>query len=168
MISRVAGGKATVFRESWYRKARLSPATPPGWVFGVVWPLNYATSSLAAAIFLSKTVGPDRRRGIELWLLQAAVTSVWTRIFGDLKRPDWALCCVLLAWLLGIGTAKKFGTTWPAGLWMWPLCLWLTLAIELNAEFLARNPNRLKARRVLEEAESHGRSESADYKNRRL
>ena len=37
VISRVAAGKATVFRESWHRKARLSPATPPGWVFGVVW-----------------------------------------------------------------------------------------------------------------------------------
>jgi hypothetical protein len=36
VISRVAAGKATVFRESWHRKARLSPATPPGWVFGVV------------------------------------------------------------------------------------------------------------------------------------
>jgi hypothetical protein len=38
VISRVAGGKATVFRESWYREARLSPATPPDWVFGVTWP----------------------------------------------------------------------------------------------------------------------------------
>jgi len=37
VISRVAGGKATVFRESWYREARLSPATPPDWVFGVTW-----------------------------------------------------------------------------------------------------------------------------------
>jgi benzodiazapine receptor len=148
VISRVAGGKATVFRESWYRKAQLSPVTPPGWVFAVVWPLNYATSSLAAAIFLSKTVGSERQGGIELWLLQAAVTSVWTRIFGDLKRPDWALSCVFLAWLLGIGTAKKFGTTSPAGLLMLPLCLWLTLAFELNAEFLARNPNRLKTHRA--------------------
>jgi len=143
ILSRIAGGKATVFRESWYREARLSPLTPPGWVFGVVWPLNYATSSLAAAIFAEKTVGAERQGGLLLWLMQAVITSVWTRIFGDLKRPDWALNCLLLSWLLGIVTAKKFGRSSPAGFWMIPLCLWLSLAIELNAEFVARNPDRL-------------------------
>jgi benzodiazapine receptor len=124
VISRVAGGKATVFRESWYRDARLSPATPPGWVFAVVWPFNYATSSWAAAMFASKTTGA-------------------ARIFGELKRPDWALNCLVLSWLLGIATAKKFRRTPPAGAWMIPLCLWLTLALALNAEFLARNPDRV-------------------------
>ncbi len=142
VLSRVAGGKATVFRESWYREARLSPLTPPGWVFGVVWPLNYATSSWAAAIFAERNVGAKRQRGLLLWVMQAVVTSIWTRIFGDLKRPDWALNCLLLSWALGIATAKKFGTNSPAGFWMIPLCLWLSLAIELNAEFLVRNPDR--------------------------
>ena len=142
VISRVAGGKATVFRESWYRDARLSPATPPGWAFAVAWPLNYATSSLAAAIYASKTVGAERERGVFLWLLQAVVTSLWTRIFGDLKRPEWALKCLILSWLLGIATAIKFGKRPPAGFWMIPLCLWLTLAVELNAEFVVRNPGK--------------------------
>jgi benzodiazapine receptor len=142
LISRLAGGKATVFRESWYRDARLSPATPPDWVFGVAWPLNYATSSLAVAIFASKTSGAERQRGIVLWLCQAVATSIWTRIFGDLKRPDWALESLILSWLLAIATAKKFGKTSAAGFWMIPLCLWLVLAIELNAEFVLRNPGQ--------------------------
>jgi translocator protein len=146
IISRVAGGKATVFRESWYRDARHSPVTPPDWVFGVAWPFNYATPSWAAAIFAAKTSGAERDRGIFLWLLQAVVTSVWTRIFGDLKRPDWALQSLILSWLLGIGTARKFAATSQAGLWMIPLCVWLTLAIELNTEFLIRNPDRLNRR----------------------
>lgn len=143
IISRVAGGKATVFRESWYRNARHSPATPPDWVFGVAWPLNYATSSWAAAIFAAKTSEAERNRGIWLWLWQAVVTSVWTRIFGDLKRPDWALQSLILSWLLGMATARKFAAASPAGFWMIPLCAWLTLAIELNTEFLVRNPDRL-------------------------
>jgi benzodiazapine receptor len=143
IISRVAGGKATVFRESWYREARLSPVTPPGWVFAIVWPLNYATSSWAAAIFASKGSEAERRSGILLWLLQAALTSVWTRIFGDLKRPDWSLKCLFLAWLLAIATGKKFKSAKPASFWMTPLSLWLTLALELNLEFLLRNPDRL-------------------------
>jgi translocator protein len=144
ILSRVAGGKATVFRESWYRDARHSPATPPDWVFGVAWPFNYASSSWAAAIFAAKTSGAERNCGISLWLLQAVLTSVWTRIFGELKRPDWALQSLILSWLLGIATAKKFAATSLAGFWMIPLCIWLTLAIELNTEFLVRNPDRLK------------------------
>jgi translocator protein len=147
IISQVAGGKAAVFRESWYRDARHSPATPPDWVFGVAWPFNYAASSWAAAIFAAKTSGSERNRGISLWLLQAAVTSVWTRIFGDLKRPDWALQSLILSWLLGMATAKKFSAASPAGFWMIPLCVWLTLAIELNTEFLIRNPDRLNKRK---------------------
>jgi translocator protein len=141
MIARVAGGKAAFFREHWYRQAQVSPLTPPNWLFGVAWPLNYATSAWAGAIFASRTVGVERNRGISLWFLQAVSTSIWTRIFGDLKRPDWALKSLVLAWLLAVVTSKKFGA---AGLWMIPLCLWLTLAIELNAEFVARNPPRLK------------------------
>jgi tryptophan-rich sensory protein len=124
IIFRVAGGKATVFRESWYRDARHSPVTPPGWVFGVAWPFNYATSSWAAAIFATKVSGAERDRGIFLWLLQAVVTSVWTRVFGDLKRADWALQDLILSWLLGIATARKFAQGSPAGFWMIPpLCL---------------------------------------------
>ncbi len=145
LISRAAGGKANVFRERWYREARLSPFTPPGWVFGLAWPFNYATSSWAAAIFASQTRGSNRRRGILLWFLQAVVTSIWTRVFGDLKRPDWALKCLVLSWLLGIAAAAKFRGNSAAAWWMAPLCLWLTLAIELNAEFLVRNPDRLRS-----------------------
>jgi translocator protein len=146
IISRVAGGKATVFRESWYRDARHSPVTPPGWVFAVAWPFNYATSSWAAAIFATKTTAAERGPGIFLWLLQAVVTSLWTRIFGDFKRADWALQSLILSWLLGIAVARKFAPASPAGFWMIPLCVWLTLAIELNTEFLVRNPDRLNKR----------------------
>jgi tryptophan-rich sensory protein len=98
---------------------------------------------LAAAIFAEKTVGAERQRGIALWVFQAVVTSVWTRIFGDLKRPAWALSCLLLSWMIGIATAKKFGKISPAGFWMVPLCLWLSLTVELNTEFVVRNPERL-------------------------
>jgi tryptophan-rich sensory protein len=104
-----------------------------------VWPFNYAASSLAAAIFAAKTDGAVRRRGVSLWLSQAIVTSVWTRIFGDLKRPDIALAGLLLSWLLAVKAAKTFQKAAGAGLWMIPLCLWLTLTIELNAEFVLRN-----------------------------
>jgi tryptophan-rich sensory protein len=75
------------FRDSWYRDAHQSPLTPPSWVFAVVWPLNYITSSLGATIFASKTSGTLRRRGVGLWVIQAIVTSVWTRIFGRPQTP---------------------------------------------------------------------------------
>ena len=144
LIARVAGGKATFFREGWYREAQVSPLTPPGWVFAVMWPLNYITSSLGAAIFAARTSDDMRRGGLWFWFLQAIVTSVWTRIFGDLKRPDYALGSLLLSWLLAIKVAKTFHKAPPAGLWMMPLCLWLTLATELNTEFVLRNRDRIR------------------------
>ena len=113
-----------------------------------VWPLNYATSSLAAAIFGAKTDGEARRRGLSLWLWQAIVTSVWTRIFGELKRPDIALASLMLSWLLAIKTTKTFQNAAPAGLWMIPLCLCPTLAIELNAEFVLSNKRLIPGRTV--------------------
>ncbi len=148
LIARVAGGKATFFRESWYRQAQVSPLTPPGWVFAAMWPVNYATSSMAAAIFAAKAFGEPRRGGLLLWFLQATVTSIWTRIFGDLKRPDYALASLLLSWLLAVETAKTFRKASPAGLWMMPLCLWLTLAMELNTEFILRNRVRNAAKLI--------------------
>ena len=143
LIARVAGGNAKFFRESWYQKAQVSPLTPPGWVFAAMWPLNYVTSSLAAAIFASNSSGNARQGGLLLWFLQAIVTSVWTRIFGDLKRPDYALANLLLSWLLAIKTTATFRKAAPANLWMIPLCLWLTLAADLNTEFVLRNRDQI-------------------------
>ena len=139
LIARIAGGTGSFFAESWYRQAKKSPLTPPGWVFALAWPLNYAASSMAVAIFAAKTDEAVRRQGVSLWLSQAILTSVWTRIFGDLRRPDIALASLLLSWLLAIKVTKTFRKAAGADLWMIPLLLWLTLAIELNAEFVLRN-----------------------------
>jgi translocator protein len=138
-IARVAGGKARFFREPWYQDSQQSSLTPPDWVFGLVWPINYVTSSIAAARFVYQSAGIRRNYGIALWLLQACSTSVWTRIFGEMRRPEDALLGLIGSWLLALKTAKTFKFPSPAALWMMPLCLWLTLACQLNAEFVSLN-----------------------------
>jgi tryptophan-rich sensory protein len=60
-----------------------------------------------------------------------------------MKRPDYAVGSLLLSWLIAIKAAKTFQKASPAGLLMIPLCLWLTLVMELNAEFLLRNRGRM-------------------------
>jgi translocator protein len=139
IIARVVGGKARFFREPWYQNSQKSPLTPPDWVFGLAWPINYLTSSIAAARFVHQSSGIRRNYGITLWLLQAGSTSVWTRIFGEMRRPEDALLNLIGSCLLAWKTAKTFKFPSSAALWMMPLCLWLTLACELNAEFVTLN-----------------------------
>src|SRR5687767_8485005 len=54
---------------------------PPGWAFGVVWPLLYALMGIAVARILAEPASPRRRAALMLFFGQLALNLAWSPIF---------------------------------------------------------------------------------------
>ena len=54
---------------------------PPGWVFGVVWPILYALLGVALAMILAEPPSPRRRKALILFFVQLALNFAWSPIF---------------------------------------------------------------------------------------
>ena len=109
------------------------PLAPPGWVFGVVWPILYALMGIGAALIWAAPPSPKRSRSLNLFVAQLIVNFFWSPIFFNAGAYGFALLWLLLLWglvLLMILQFRKVDRT--AALLQIPYLLWLTFAAYLN------------------------------------
>ena len=124
----------------WYAGLDKPAFTPPGWVFGPVWTVLYA--SIGAAGYLAWTAGGPGRRlpAFTAYGLQLALNALWTVLFFGLRQPLWALADLSALLLASVATALLF---WrlrrAAGLILLPYLGWLSFAWLLNAAIVRLN-----------------------------
>lgn len=126
----------------WYSGLIKPVYNPPGWVFGVVWPILYVLMGVALAMVLSKGLSRREVRIAALvFAIQLVLNAAWSLIFFGMRRIDWAMIEILLLWLAIVATAAAFWriSRLAAG-FMVPYLLWVSFAILLNAGFLKLNP----------------------------
>ncbi|KAL5406402.1 hypothetical protein PMIN03_007823 [Paraphaeosphaeria minitans] len=108
-----------------YRTLKQPPLHPPGYVFGPVWTLLYATMGYTA--YRAWTVGaasinPETvalaQQGATLYTLQLALNLIWTPLYFSLHRPIAATADILA---LG-GTVGYLAYIWGQ---VDPVCGWL-------------------------------------------
>lgn len=120
----ISGGEA----DPWYAALNKAPGNPPGFVFGIVWPILYAMMAISA--FLAWRAGA--RLGI--YMLQLAVNLAWSYLFFELHMALPALIDIIV--LLGLVlwmTRGFYRQSRLAGLLLVPYILWLSFATYLNA-----------------------------------
>lgn len=67
-------------KEPWYSNICKSSFTPPGWIFGIVWPILYLL--MAIAIWKSYTSNIDNKnRILKLYFTQLLLNASWTPLF---------------------------------------------------------------------------------------
>lgn len=126
----------------WYSGLIKPVYNPPGWVFGVVWPILYVLMGVALAMVLSKGLSRREVRIAALvFAIQLVLNAAWSLIFFGMRRIDWAMIEILLLWLAIVATVAAFWriSRLAAG-FMVPYLLWVSFAILLNAGFLKLNP----------------------------
>lgn len=93
----------TFNKEPWYSELHKSNLTPPGWVFGVVWPTLYVL--MAVAVWIAFTNKPKNKSTIlKLYFMQLFLNATWTPVFfgmhsilgGLLIIPAMIIAIVLL------------------------------------------------------------------------
>ena len=114
---------------------------PPPRVFGVVWPILYAATGLAAAMVCAAWGSRYRLPAILAFLLQLVVNLVWSPVFFGEHEITLALYVILVLDAAVLVTLVLF---WQvrraAALLLLPYLGWILFATALNYEIRRLNP----------------------------
>jgi tryptophan-rich sensory protein len=114
---------------------------PPGWLFGVVWPILYALLGISLAMILAEPPSARRRNGLILFFVQLAMNFAWSPLFFALHDINAAKILIFAMAATAAAAGGNFSRIRPvAGLLMVPYILWLVFAATLNSTIEALNP----------------------------
>jgi tryptophan-rich sensory protein len=122
-----------VSTDGWYAVLNKPSWNPPGWAFGVVWPVLYAMMAVAAWLVWLEGGWKFRHQALKWYLLQWALNALWTPLFFGAHQIGWAFLEILLLWLSIGATALAFRSIKSiAALLLLPYLAWVTFAAFLN------------------------------------
>ena len=129
------------YGNGWFDALRKPSFMPPGWTFGVVWPILYALMGCALAMILADPPSDRRRLGLILFFIQLALNFAWSPIFFGAHDIKLAKVVIFLMAAVAAAAAGQFNRIRPAaGLLMVPYIAWLVFAGTLNATIEHMNP----------------------------
>lgn len=142
LISFIPGAIGSLFSTDtpWYRSLTLPAWQPPGWVFGVVWPILYLLIGIALFAIL-RNVQSDRRESIlSAFVVQWVLNAAWSAVFFGLQMPVVVLfIIVVMVGLVGFLVFKSRFEAPLASFLLVPYLLWLIYATSLNLGVVVLN-----------------------------
>ena len=129
------------YGNAWFDGLQKPLFMPPGWVFGVVWPILYGLMGIAVALIVAQPRSDRRRLGLSLFSVQLLLNLAWSPIFFAAHQITLAKYVIFVMALLAAAAAGQFyRLRKSAGLLMLPYLAWLIFATTLNASIEALNP----------------------------
>lgn len=109
------------------------PLSPPGWLFGLVWPVLYLLMAIADYLIYQTPPTPERQKATGLYWIQLFVNFLWPIVFFRFEWYWFSVAVILLLNILVIAAAIRFfKLEKAAGYLMIPYLLWLLFAAYLN------------------------------------
>ena len=125
----------------WYAALIKPFFMPPGWAFGLVWPILYALLGVALAMILALPPSPERRTALILFFAQFALNLAWSPLFFALHAIEPAKYVIMLMALVAALAARIFWRlSRVAGMLLIPYLAWLVFAATLNSAIHKLNP----------------------------
>jgi tryptophan-rich sensory protein len=116
----------------WYQELNKSTLNPPGYVFGIVWPILYILMSISAFRTFIETRN--------LFLLQLFFNAIWSWLFFAFHMPVIALLNIWLLIALNIRLViNMFRIDSISGFLFVPYIVWLFFASYLNLFIVINN-----------------------------
>ena len=118
--------------DGWYEELIKSPLNPPGYVFGIVWPILYLLMGIVS-FFAAEKIW-------KLFIIQLALNAAWSWIFFYYQLPIIALLDIALLMLVNamiLSNLKSFSRA--LFLLYLPYILWLCFAAFLNVSIIYLN-----------------------------
>jgi len=118
--------------DGWYEELVKSPLNPPGYVFGIVWPILYLLMGIVSFLAAEKIW--------KLFIIQLALNAAWSWIFFYYQLPIIALLDIALLMLVNamiLSNLKSFSRA--LFLLYLPYMLWLCFAAFLNFSIIYLN-----------------------------
>jgi len=119
-------------KEPWYSTLERSSFTPPGWIFGIVWPLLYM--SMAVAVWIAYTNNSKNKdRIVKLYFIQLMLNAMWTpTVFGLHSIFGGIIVLSLLIPSIALLMREYYRTTMTSFYLMIPYFTWCCFALFLN------------------------------------
>jgi len=134
ILALIVGGLASsnTADDFWYQQLAKSSLNPPGYVFGIVWPILYLLMSISAFRTFNETK--------KLFLTQLLFNALWSWLFFAFQMPLIALVNIwLLIYLNFKLNLKMFYQDKLSGLLFIPYVIWLFFASYLNLFIVINN-----------------------------
>jgi benzodiazapine receptor len=129
------------YGNDWFDNLVKPSFMPPGYAFGIVWPILYVLLGLALATILAEPPSDRRRMGLVLFFVQLALNFAWSPIFFAGHDISLAKIVIFLMAAIAAGAAGQFFRIRnAAGLMMIPYLCWLIFAATLNSTIENLNP----------------------------
>ena len=131
------------YGNDWFDGLEKPSFMPPGWAFGVVWPILYACLGLAVAMIHALPDSDAKRRALTLFYVQLALNFAWSPLFFAAHDMRAAAVMIIMMIAIAAGAAGQFfRLRAAAGYLMVPYLAWLVFATTLNTAILNLNPGR--------------------------
>lgn len=129
------------YGNGWFDALQKPSFMPPGWAFGVVWPILYALLGISVAMILAEPPSPRRQAALTLFFIQLALNFAWSPIFFAGHDIVLANVVIFVMAVVTAVTARLFlKMRKAAGLLMVPYLAWLVFAATLNSTIQSLNP----------------------------
>jgi tryptophan-rich sensory protein len=129
------------YSNDWFAGLQKPFFMPPGWLFGLVWPLLYLLMGIALAMILALPPSPRRRLALSLFFIQLVLNFAWSPIFFAGHDVTLAKYVIFVMAVLAAGAAGQFlRLRRAAGLLLVPYLAWLIFAATLNSTIDRLNP----------------------------
>lgn len=135
LVAALGGLVSSGAADPWYQQLDRAPGTPPGFVFGVVWPTLYSLMAIGACVVWRRAGSWKRADGaLGLYFLQLLPNLGWSFLFFQYHQPALALLdIVILLALVAMMTREFHRHSAVAAQLQYPYLAWLTFAAYLNA-----------------------------------
>ena len=133
-LALVLGGLASsnTSTDVWYQVLNKSELNPPGYVFGIVWPILYILMSVSAYRTFTDTG--------RVFFIQLVFNTAWSWMFFSFHMPLVALLNIwLLIYLNASLTLKMYKIDRLSAILYSPYVLWLLFASYLNLFIVLNN-----------------------------
>ena len=126
----------------WYRELRKPSWNPPDWLFGPAWTVILGLAAWAGVLTWTAATAPGAHTVVAaLFGVNIVLHMLWSPLFFNLRRPDWALVEAPFLWLSVLALiveAARYSAL--AGWLLTPYLLWVGFATYLNFVIVRMNP----------------------------
>ena len=129
LITFATGSLSSTQIDSWYLSLNKAPLNPPGYVFGLVWPILYLLMAIVSYLNSNQIFKP--------FVIQLFLNGIWSWLFFTWHLPILALFDILLLIGVNVYIFRKLGT--GSKLMHLPYLVWLSFATYLNAGIVFLN-----------------------------
>ncbi len=123
-----------------YQTLNKPPFSPPGQVFGIVWPILYFLMGVSLHLIYTSPKSKLQEKALDLFLIQLFVNVIWPLFFFRLEMYWLSVGVILLLDILVALTINVFYKVRKVSTYLLiPYIIWILFATYLNIGFAILN-----------------------------